>query len=86
MQQKPVIHFAYDYAFYTEQDTGLIAGLEDIRFGVIAYDFAELCDAICNLGNAARQCGRVAESLVEYEDGHSCEKYLEFIKTKTRKS
>ena len=79
LQGKPVIHFAYDYDFYTKRDTGLIADLNAIRFGLTTKSIDELCDAIDHLQSAVNQCGKLAPSLIEYEDGHSCEKYGKFI-------
>lgn len=84
LQGKPVIHFVYDYDYYTKEDTGLVADLDDIRFGVVAKNFDELCNAISRFDEARNQCGKRARDLIEYEDGHSCEKYLDFIRTRHR--
>ena len=81
---KPVIHFVYDYDYYTKEDTGLVADLDDIRFGVVAKTFDELCDALSRLDEARNQCGKRARDLIEYEDGHACEKYIDFIRTRHR--
>lgn len=84
LQGKPVFHFVYDYDYYTKEDTGLVADLDDIRFGVVAKTFDELCDALSRFDEARNQCGKRARDLIEYEDGHSCEKYLDFIQTRHR--
>lgn len=84
LQGKPVFHFVYDYDYYTKEDTGLVADLDEIRFGVVAKTFDELCDAISRFDEARNQCGKRARDLIEYEDGHSCEKYLDFIRTRHR--
>lgn len=81
IQGKPVFHFAYDYDYYTKEDTGLVADLDDIRFGVVTKTFDELCNALYKLNEACNQCGRWACNLIEYEDGHSCERYLAFIRS-----
>lgn len=86
LQNKPVIHFVYDYEYYTTKDTGLIADIEDIRFGSVAHTFSDLCKAISDLEASRQKCGRLAPSLIEYEKGTACEQYLEFIKQKKLKS
>ena len=84
LQGKPVFHFVYDYDYYTKEDTGLVADLDDIRFGVVAKTFDELCDELSRFDEARNQSGKRARDLIEYEDGHSCEKYLDFIRTRHR--
>lgn len=79
LQRKPVIHFAYDYEFYTKIDSGLIKDLKDIRFGLIASNLSALCDILLNLDNAVGVCGESAPALIEYEKGDTCEKCLKFI-------
>lgn len=79
LQSKPVIHFAYDYDFYVNQDTGLIADLSDIRFGLIAPNFDELCGLLSNIDTARNNCGKMAPQLIEYEIGDACNQYLNFI-------
>lgn len=81
---KPVIHFVYDYEYYTKEDTGLVADLEDIRFGAIARNLDELLDCLAHLDRAANQCGKRARELIEYEDGKACDKYLAFIRKRHR--
>ena len=78
---RPVIHFVYDYEYYTKEDTGLVADLEDIRFGAIARNLDELLDCLAHLNRAANQCGKRARELIEYEDGKACDKYLRFIES-----
>ena len=80
LQRKPVIHFAYDYEYYKEKDTGLVADLEDIRFGAVAYNLTSLFNVLEDIDSARNQSGRLTESLIEYEKGHSCEKCFDFIK------
>lgn len=80
LQEKPVIHFAYDYEYYTTKDTGLIANIDDIRFGSVVYTFSDLCNAISDLYSSRNKCGHLAKSLIEYEKGNACEQYLEFIR------
>lgn len=82
LQDKPVIHFVYDYEYYTTKDTGLIADIDDIRFGSVAHTFSDLCKAISDMEAARNKCGHLAPSLIEYEKGTACEQYLEFIKQK----
>ena len=77
---KPIIHFVYDYDYYTKEDTGLIADLEDIRFGAIARNLDELLDCLAHLDRTANRCGKHARELIEYEDGTACDKYLAFIR------
>lgn len=84
LQGKPVFHFVYDYDYYTKEDTGLVADLDDIRFGVVAKTFDELCDELSRFDEARNQSGKRARDLIEYEDGHSCEKYLDFIRARHR--
>lgn len=84
LQGKPVFHFVYDYDYYTKEDTGLVTDLDDIRFGVVAKTFDELCDAISRFDEARNRCGNRARDLIEYEDGHSCDKYLAFIRARHR--
>lgn len=80
LQKKPVIHFAYDYDFYTKSDSGLIEDLVNIRFGAIVYTVDELCNMLCDLSMAVDQCGELAPSLIEYEKGTACERCATFIK------
>ena len=80
----PLFHFVYDYDYYTKEDTGLVADLDDIRFGVVAKTFDELCDELSRFDEARSQSGKRARDLIEYEDGHSCEKYLDFIRARHR--
>ena len=80
LQNKPVVHFVYDYDFYTKSDSGLIRDLSDIRFGVIVNNIDELCNVLCNMNVAIGQCGAYAPQLIEYEKGNACEQSVAFIK------
>lgn len=79
LQNKPVIHFAYDYGFYHTVDSGLIMNLNDIRFGLIAYTISDLCKIMSKLDDAKGQCGKFAHHLIEYEKGNACTQCFNFI-------
>ena len=81
LQKKPVIHFTYDYDFYTESDSGLIDDLLNIRFGKIANNLNELCDILRNMDKATNNCGKSAQALIEYEKGNACNQCARFIIT-----
>ena len=79
LQNKPVVHFTYDYEFYVKTDSGLIKDLNDIRFGLIAYNISDLCRILSNLEAAKGKCGKFAHELIEYEKGKSCQQCCDFI-------
>ena len=78
-QGKPIIHFVYDYDFYVKQDTGLVFPLNEIKFGQVVYNINELCVALKKCETIPCEVGIKATSLIEYEDGHACERYLHAI-------
>lgn len=87
MQGKPVIHFAYDLDYYAAEDSGLIHNLEDVKFGPIVKNVDDLVDTLDGDWTSYSQVkGIQICDVIEYEDGHSCEKYLEFIEQRHRLS
>ena len=43
---RPIIHFAYDYEFYRDNDSGLYYDINDFNAGCIAWNFDDLCKAL----------------------------------------
>lgn len=43
---RPVIHYAYDYEYYKNIDSGLYYEIEDFSAGAVAYDYESLIKAI----------------------------------------
>ena len=79
--ERPIIHYAYDYVFYKEQDTGLAYKLEDVAGGVIVYDHMSLMSALDDaLENPVFKPGPRYHDLVKYETGSSCANILKFLK------
>lgn len=49
LQDRPVIHYAYDYDHYKNVDSGLYYEIADFAAGAVAYDFDGLMAALCDL-------------------------------------
>ena len=80
MQDKPVIHYAYDLDYYVTEDSGLIHNLDDVKFGPIVKTIDDLVSTLDGDWASFRNIkGILIRDVIEHEDGHSCEKYLEFI-------
>jgi len=70
----PVIHFVYDYDYYTEADAGLRFELKEVSGGPICRGLTELIECLQQPPQTLHQSkGDQLDSLLEYEKGHACE-------------
>lgn len=73
---RPVLHFAYDRAYYETADRGLYFDLDKVAGGAITPDFESLCariDTILAGSDPDRlQRHRAKAALTEYECGTAC--------------
>lgn len=76
----PVIHFAYDFDFYMNQDTGLNYSLEDIKVGPIARTLGELLDLLAAGVKRIDKVGKMIPILFEYEKGRTGELLEDFLR------
>jgi CDP-glycerol glycerophosphotransferase (TagB/SpsB family) len=74
---KPIIHFAYDYDYYKNVDSGLYFELEDVAAGPIAKNFDELIvflkEAFSDQYKYTEKRKKVRSMYMEYEKGRACE-------------
>ena len=76
----PCIHFAYDIDDYSKNDCGLAYNLQDVALGPIACDFDTLVMALRReLSNMSFRPAAGFHNLVQYENGDSCRKIVEFM-------
>lgn len=71
IRDKPIIHFAYDYEYYRDQDRGLYYGIDEISAGDVVYDFKSLLDCLRkNLQypeTNARKREKIRKQFITYE-------------------
>lgn len=77
---RPIIHFAYDYQQYVNEDQGLYYDLYDIAGGDIIKDIGNLITGIdlnfTNVDHGLHMREHTRSKMTEYEDGRSCEKII----------
>lgn len=80
---RPVIHFAYDYEYYKNVDSGLYYEIDDFSAGPIAYDFESLLKALDeSLGgkDGYEQKRRyVMQKYMGYETGRASEQIVDAV-------
>ena len=80
LMNRPVIHFAYDYEFYRNSDTGLRYELRDIAAGPVCESYDELLSALaqpeCDL--MATRGSRLNDEML-YETGSACEQIRDWL-------
>jgi len=78
--RRPVIHYAYDYEFYKNVDTGLSYELSDVAAGPIVNDFSGLlCELDISLSRPSFSPANEYYRLVKYETGRSSDSILKFF-------
>ncbi len=72
---RPIIHFAYDYEYYRDVDSGLYYDIEDFSAGPVVFDYPELLRALerCLQGvdDDSGKRKYVKEKYMTYEQGHA---------------
>ena len=80
---KPILHYLYDFEYYSSADRGLYYSKDDVVCGDVAYDFDQLVLMIeSNLSNPQKNHAlreRRKEQFMEYESHTSCQKIYELI-------
>lgn len=80
---KPVIHYAYDYEYYKNVDSGLYYDISDFSAGKVTYEFEELVTELDRLlsGEDLFQEKRkqVIKDFMEYETGEASAKIAETV-------
>lgn len=80
---RPIIHFVYDYKYYSEKDRGLYYNLKDVCGGKICYDFNSLLQYIEEYLNNpdldSPERDKVRKRFVTYDDGKSSDKIIKYI-------
>lgn len=74
---RPIIHYAYDYDYYKDIDSGLYYNIEEFAAGKVATTFPEVIEELEQLltGNDLYKSKReqVRKDFMTYEEGHACE-------------
>lgn len=74
---RPIIHYAYDYQYYKDTDSGLYYEIDDFSAGAVAYNFEELThsiqEALGGVDNYADKRKYVRNKYMSYESGHASE-------------
>ena len=74
---RPMIHFAFDYEYYRDIDSGLYYDIEDFSGGAITKSFDETCKEIESIlsgkDNYADKRHYVRNKYLEYEKGKASE-------------
>ena len=80
---KPIIHFAYDYEYYKNVDSGLYYDIEDFSAGQVAETFNDLLKEIENICNNIdlfeRKREYVKNKYMTYEDGNASKHIFEKV-------
>ena len=80
---KPIIHFAYDYEYYKNVDSGLYYDIEDFSAGQVADTFNDLLKEIENICNNIdlfeRKREYVKNKYMTYEDGNASKHIFEKV-------
>lgn len=80
---KPIIHFAYDYDYYKNVDSGLYYEIDDFSAGPIASDFSILLNCLKDVlsGNDLFAFKRdyVKAKYMTYEDGNASQNIFEKV-------
>lgn len=83
MLDRPVIHFAYDYEYYKNTDSGLYYDIEDFSAGRVVTTFNDMLDEIEKLASGM-DCYKdkrrlVADTYMEYEKGNASEQIINCV-------
>lgn len=80
---RPIIHFVYDYKYYSEKDRGVYYDIKDVCGGKICFDFNSLMESMeAYLKDPAldsQQRHKVRQQFVTYDDGNSSDKIIKYI-------
>lgn len=80
---RPIIHYLYDYDYYSSEDRGLYYDKEDVVCGDVAYDVDQLFSIIkSNLSNPQRNHTlreNRKKQFMEYESPNSCQEIFQLI-------
>jgi len=80
---RPVIHFAYDYDYYKNVDSGLYYDINDFSAGKITNNLEKTLEELENLlqgnDNFKEKRKYVREKYMKYETGHACEKIVRTV-------
>lgn len=79
--KRPIVHFAYDYEFYKNTDSGLEYELRDVAGGAVVEKEDELVAKLKESDEQLlRQRGPRADELIVGETGHACERFAKWMK------
>lgn len=80
---RPIIHYLYDYDYYSSADRGLYYKKEDVVCGDVACDFSELITMINdNISNPDKNHDlrkKRKSHYMKYESSNSCQEIFDFI-------
>ncbi|MDF2884707.1 MAG: putative CDP-glycerol:glycerophosphate glycerophosphotransferase [Clostridiaceae bacterium] len=80
---RPIIHFVYDYKYYSEKDRGVYYNIEDVCGGKICFDFNSLLksieDYLSNPNVDSDQRDKARKRFVTYDDGNCSDKIIKYI-------
>lgn len=77
--RRPIVHFAYDYEFYKNTDSGLEYELQDVAGGAVVETEDALVAKLKETDEELLlQRGPRAEELVAGEAGHACERFAKW--------
>jgi CDP-glycerol glycerophosphotransferase len=87
IRNKPIIHFAYDYDYYKNQDRGLYYEIGEVAAGSVAYCQQDLFRAvednlISDVEHQRRE--KVREKFITYESPDSCKQIMEQIQKRIK--
>lgn len=80
---RPVIHFAYDYDYYKNVDSGLYYEIEEFSAGAVSYDYNSLMenleDLLSGKDEHAEKRRSVRNKFMSYETGEASKKIIERV-------
>lgn len=80
---RPVIHYAYDYDYYKNVDSGLYYEIEDFSAGPIAYDYDSLIkavdEALSGVDAYSEKRQYVRRKYMQYETGEASAKIMSSV-------
>ena len=82
---KPILYYPIDLEEYQEKCRGFYAPYEELTAGIKAYNEDELINAmqevINGVDNYKEQRKALRDRMFKYQDGHNCERVVEWIKS-----
>ena len=88
IENRPIIHFVYDYEYYKNKDRGLYYDISDVAAGTVAENTDELINAIeTNLRSDPKHARRqeIKNKYITFETEANCKKIFDAIEERLNK-